>query len=116
MEDNVYYVDLAIGKRIKELREEAGITQEELATKAQTDEDLVHFSEKGFLVNDNIFIIKIANVLKSGDWRYIKYGYSYDESQEGLDRIRNELIAEILTLDYEKLSVIRDILYTFDKK
>lgn len=100
------------GERIKELREKAGMTQEELAKKLHTTKQTIHKYEKNIVTNiPSDRIEELAKVLDSKP----EYILGWDENEEATSK-KIDVAADILIrLEKEKtFSDIVQMLYQMD--
>lgn len=89
-----------IGMRIKELRKRKGLSQEELAEKADTSANYLSRMERGTENPTLEMLIKIANALGVEMWELFDFGHESRaaELKEMLKRFGSELPEEKLRL------------------
>lgn len=112
------------GERIKELREKAGMTQEELAQKLNTTKQTIHKYEKNIVTNiPSDRIEELAMVLDSTP----EYILGWEKVQKNNDiitdiivRMRSDkdffyVVETLNTLDKDKLAGVMQMLNAFTK-
>lgn len=116
------------GERIKQLRERAGLTQEELAAKLKVTKQTIHKYEKNIVTNipsDNIEVL--ANILDSTPEYILGWKKVTPEEQKNNDtmadiivRMRTDAdflsVVELLNnLDSDQLASVKQMLKAFNK-
>ncbi|MBS4750747.1 helix-turn-helix domain-containing protein [Granulicatella sp. zg-ZJ] len=94
-----------IAKRVKELRQKAGMTQQELATKADIDWSTFNRIERG--KNKNIQVNTLDKIIKALEIDYPEF-FTFTGSKH----IKNRIISKIMLLDDTNkiLHIFEDIL------
>ena len=83
--------DKGIGKRIRKLREEQGITREELASKSEITAKFLYEVENGKKGMSAANLYKIATALSSS-CDYILLGRNKTDSEGEIERLYSELL------------------------
>lgn len=96
-----------IAKRIKELRQQSGMTQQELSTKADIDWSTFNRIERG--KNKNIQVNTLDKIIQALEIDYPEF-FTFSDSKH----IKNRIIAKLLLLEEEEddkiLQIFEDIL------
>lgn len=89
-----------IGYRIKELRKSKGLSQEELAERAETSPNYLSRMERGTENPTMDMLIKLANALEVEMWEMFDFGH--EVGQKELKETMNRFLKE---LDEDKLRI-----------
>ena len=87
-----------IGLRIKELRKSKGLSQEELAERAETSPNYLSRMERGTENPTLDMLIKLANALEVEMWEMFDFGH-----EVSLKELRETMSSFLKELDDEKL-------------
>lgn len=107
--------DKGIGNRIRKLREEQGITREELASKSEITTKFLYEVESGKKGMSAANLYKIATALSSS-CDYILLGRNKDDSESEIERLYSELLKG-MTGEQRKIVVkILEILLAYSEE
>ena len=97
-----------IGLRIKELRKSKGLSQEELAERAETSPNYLSRMERGTENPTLDMLIKLANALEVEMWEMFDFGHevSRKELREDMGRFLKELDEEKLRMAVKLLRAV----------
>lgn len=101
------YIKKSLAVKIKALRENANLTQEDLATKCNVSWRTISNLERGLVVPDLIMLIKIAQTFQTGLDNLIKISINTSKSKSRLER-EQLLIEKIRTLNDQSLDFLLD--------
>jgi len=97
-----------IGLRIKELRKSKGLSQEELAERAETSPNYLSRMERGTENPTLDMLIKLANALEVEMWEMFDFGHevSLKELRETMGRFLKELDEDKLRMSVKLLRAV----------
>lgn len=94
-----------IGRRIKELRKNKGLSQEQLAEKAETSQNYLSRMERGTENPTLDMFIKLAHALEVEIWEMFDFGHNIRDKE-----VKDKIIAFTKSADPEKLRLALKII------